>query len=848
LTFASKNTWQLHSRTSTGGRIEAALSYYPDSNRFIISMGYQRPDSLAYSEIMYTPTIGKWINFFPDNSLYGIWGDSTGNVRGLGKTGNSTFNSPYFVMKNVAYGGQNYLRPCLAHYRGSNVFTQFAVDTDDGKTYYFLSNMTITYSHRTRRWDTIGVQTHPAKIDGSPNTFSLQWGTMCYNPIQKEILLVGGGGLDTKNGSNGCWVFNISTQAWTKLNGTLPDPRAHTAMAYDARSGKIVLFGGDHLDFLFSDTWIYDCTTRLWEKKRPLKSPRPRAGHSLQYLPAQQALALFGGYEYTSCSSYSICGVYRPLPVGDLWTYNTLSNEWKLVKRFSGEKFPQFHSMRAIKAAADNEDKVLALGENDSIWQIDCDVSSAGETGTETYGVAPNTVYYREGPWVPSYFDEGLPSPDTAANEAFLRSVPENQWVNVSAPKRPRGNRDWGTSSLDPNNDLIIKYAGGHSAHCGTDVAVYSIRDNRWHISFSPEYPLDYTGDAAAPGIVSFGGNPWTSHSYDRYDFNTEIGKLVHMRNYYTYFFDPISMKWDTLRIRNHIDMTISGYQLSHTRTPHGTIVWSARGSSTSSFDLYRLDTDSMKWFKLPVSGPALMDNYSDQSGAVYDSKRDRLIMLHATTSTNPKLQAYNFSTGVVESIVPVNNNTITGVDRFRESVYIPDLDIVLYAVEIGGAKVIYDCAKNEWRLLNIPKGIGVGGTDSRSSGYMYDARRKLIWDSETNCQTYVLKLTNSHVGKESRSLTHADDVNIDVFPNPSNPTTLINFNIPSDGIVSIKLYSSNGREVKTMLNGVNLRAGNHSLPLSIVDNKGSKIASDFYAIRLEFGARTVSKKVFILK
>ena len=55
-----------------------------------------------------------------------------------------------------------------------------------------------------------------------------------------------------------------------------PPGRAQAQSAYDPVHKKIVIFGGDGLDRVLSDTWVYDCATRTWEQRFPPKAPSPR--------------------------------------------------------------------------------------------------------------------------------------------------------------------------------------------------------------------------------------------------------------------------------------------------------------------------------------------------------------------------------------------------------------------------------------------------------------------------------------------------------------------------------------------------------------------------------------------
>jgi hypothetical protein len=75
-------------------------------------------------------------------------------------------------------------------------------------------------------------------------------------------------------------------------------------------------------------------------------------------------------------------------------------------------------------------------------------------------------------------------------------------------------------------------------------------------------------------------------------------------------------------------------------------------------------------------------------------------------------------------------------------------------------------------------------------------------------------------------------------FPNPFNPITTVNFQLPRESSVTLRLYDILGREVKVIVNEVR-QPGNHRI---IVD--GSRLASGIYIYRLtaadpDGGART---------
>lgn len=69
-------------------------------------------------------------------------------------------------------------------------------------------------------------------------------------------------------------------------------------------------------------------------------------------------------------------------------------------------------------------------------------------------------------------------------------------------------------------------------------------------------------------------------------------------------------------------------------------------------------------------------------------------------------------------------------------------------------------------------------------------------------------------------------------YPNPFNMSTKIEFTIPSAGLVKIKIYDINGREVSRLIEQ-NLNAGNHTLNWNAVNT--GELSSGIYLCRLSF-------------
>ncbi len=79
-------------------------------------------------------------------------------------------------------------------------------------------------------------------------------------------------------------------------------------------------------------------------------------------------------------------------------------------------------------------------------------------------------------------------------------------------------------------------------------------------------------------------------------------------------------------------------------------------------------------------------------------------------------------------------------------------------------------------------------------------------------------------------------------FPNPFNPSTTINYSIPEDGKVVVKVFDVLGRELATLVNDV-ISAGAHSVLWN-----ASNYASGIYFYSVTFKNQTLYKKMLLIK
>jgi hypothetical protein len=84
-------------------------------------------------------------------------------------------------------------------------------------------------------------------------------------------------------------------------------------------------------------------------------------------------------------------------------------------------------------------------------------------------------------------------------------------------------------------------------------------------------------------------------------------------------------------------------------------------------------------------------------------------------------------------------------------------------------------------------------------------------------------------------------------FPNPFNPTTSVQFSIPVEGFVNIKVYDMLGQEVADLYSG-NAQAGTYTLNWNGKDNSGNNVSSGSYIYKMTAGDFVQSKKMTFLK
>jgi hypothetical protein len=131
--------------------------------------------------------------------------------------------------------------------------------------------------------------------------------------------------------------------------------------------------------------------------------------------------------------------------------------------------------------------------------------------------------------------------------------------------------------------------------------------------------------------------------------------------------------------------------------------------------------------------------------------------------------------------------------------------------------------------------------------GYFRDA-------PETNAASVRAFLRIISVGgtsvdvEDERLILPSDYVLSDNYPNPFNPSTTFSFSLPTDKVVSVRVFDSVGRVVRTLVNAESYRAGTHMVTWDGTDGKGRAVASGSYFYSMEYGNFRLTRTMVLAK
>jgi hypothetical protein len=233
--------------------------------------------------------------------------------------------------------------------------------------------------------------------------------------------------------------------------------------------------------------------------------------------------------------------------------------------------------------------------------------------------------------------------------------------------------------------------------------------------------------------------------------------------------------------------------------------------SGLSASTTYQLHVYAKSW------GTSQGDSWLTNGGANY--------VATFTTDASLPVELASFTSLINHNSVKLSWQTITEVNN--------------YGFEIERASVIPSGVEG-WEKLGFVQGNGNSNspknytfTDSPIGGTKFQYRLKQI--------DFDGKFDYSNIIEAELVLPESFSVQQN-FPNPFNPTTTIKYELPQNSFVSIKIYDSIGRELKSLVNQ------NQDQGVQQVTFDAGELPSGIYYYTLKAGNYSASKKMLLIK
>lgn len=84
-------------------------------------------------------------------------------------------------------------------------------------------------------------------------------------------------------------------------------------------------------------------------------------------------------------------------------------------------------------------------------------------------------------------------------------------------------------------------------------------------------------------------------------------------------------------------------------------------------------------------------------------------------------------------------------------------------------------------------------------------------------------------------------------YPNPFNPETTIEYALPKEANIQLRIFNANGQLVETIIDGIH-EAGYYSIKWRGMNQYGQLLASGIYFLTMQLPDKTINRKLLLLR
>ena len=116
-----------------------------------------------------------------------------------------------------------------------------------------------------------------------------------------------------------------------------------------------------------------------------------------------------------------------------------------------------------------------------------------------------------------------------------------------------------------------------------------------------------------------------------------------------------------------------------------------------------------------------------------------------------------------------------------------------------------------------------------------------------SDCWSFTTEIASGVNDQDPMQIVPSENLLLQNYPNPFNPVTTIQYHIPENDKVLLKIFDINGEEIQTLVNAIQT-SGLHTIIWDGKDNVGRNVSSGVYFYRLETSLNQETREMLLIR